>query len=123
MSRDGVNFPSFAAPPKMVNLCQRNEFTWIKPSGKSSSYGWAPSIWSGYKRQFGEGSNLPGRLYTTKRAALRYAVADAVETMRWLEEIVGVETDQEALEQAQSDLVSTTAELRALKRRFDALAK
>ena len=66
LSRDGVKFPSFAAPPKMVNLYQRNEFTWIKALGKSSSYDWAPSIWSGYKRQFAEGSNLPGGIYTTK---------------------------------------------------------
>tara|TARA_R110002033_G_scaffold121641_1_gene164548 strand:- start:645 stop:1175 length:531 start_codon:yes stop_codon:yes gene_type:complete len=123
LSRDGVKFPSFAAPPKMVNLYQRNEFTWIKALGKSSSYDWAPSIWSGYKRQFAEGSNLPGGIYTTKRAALRYAIADTQDMLQFQEGQIKVETDQDVIEELQTDHANGTLQLRALQRRLKALAK
>lgn len=123
LSRFGVANHAKEPNPKKVNLCQRNEITWKKGTGKNGIYAWAPNIWSGYKKQFSVGSDLPRGLYTTKRAAVRWAIADTEYLIRWLETEIKTETDPEGIQVLKAEHALISEELKVLSRRMNALAK
>tara|TARA_R110002124_G_scaffold128157_2_gene288538 strand:+ start:15884 stop:16663 length:780 start_codon:yes stop_codon:yes gene_type:complete len=123
LSRGGVPSWDPTPKPKKVNLCQRNQFTWVKVKGKPGTFSWASKIWAGYKEQFSVGGSLPFGMYTTKRAAARFAIADTEETILWLENELKTESDPRELAELNVEYSSALAELNALKRKLNALAK
>jgi hypothetical protein len=106
-----------AEKPKAVNMVQKNEFTWGKLSKKTGDYGWLKNIHSGYKRQFSVGADLPHGMFTTKRAAAVYALADEKRSLAVLEKDIRTETDPEVIEEYKAEMADTVLVLAALTRR------
>lgn len=109
--------------PKVVNLAMKTHGTWGKLSTKSGDYGWLPNIWSGFRLQFKVGADLPRGVYTTKRAALAYALANLVEDDDWIIKAMSDETDADELELLKAEQTEAKAQIAALQRRSKALAK
>lgn len=115
----GVAVPGAEAPPVFVNLTKKVDFlTWGKRSSKSGDYGWLSSIPAECQAQFAVGGDLPRRIYTTKRAAVLFAIADTEERIQWYQGTIGKETDPAELSELKADLAECEAELAALKRRL-----
>lgn len=81
----------------VVNLALKNSSTWGKRSSKTGDFGWLPNIWSGFRKQFKVGADLTYGIYTTKRAALAYALAEQLELAEWCVEAEADETDADEL--------------------------
>ena len=109
--------------PKVVNLAEKNPFTWGKRSKKTGDVGWLPNIWSGWRQQFEVGTDLPAGFYTTKRAALAYAIADHEQQAVSYAEDIANETDEDELIFLKEIQAEIAAQIQALKRRAKALAK
>jgi len=109
--------------PKVVNLAMKNVATWGKLSKKTGDVGWLPNIWSGYRRQFKVGADLPIGVYTTKRAALAYELASQMDEAEWLIGAIADETDASELDSLKAELTDVNSQIAALKRRSKALAK
>lgn len=109
--------------PKVVNLAMKTFGTWGKLSTKTGDVGWLPNIWSGFRRQFQVGADLPTGLYTTKRAALAYELADRAEQSEWLIGAIADETDADELAALKAEQAEVKAQIAALQRRSKALAK
>lgn len=108
--------------PKAVNMVQKNEFTWGKLSKKTGDYGWLKNIHSCYKRQFSVGSDLPHGMFTTKRAAAVYALADEKRSLAVLEKDIGTETDPEIIDEYRAEMADTVLVIAALTRRVKAFS-
>lgn len=109
--------------PKVVNLAMKTHGTWGKLSTKTGDVGWLPNIWSGFRLQFKVGTDLPIGVYTTKRAALAYALANLVEDDDWIIKAIADETDADELELLKAEQREGKAQIAALQRRSKALAK
>ncbi|MGO4801201.1 hypothetical protein ACEN2T_18125 [Pseudomonas sp. W22_MBD1_FP4] len=107
--------------PKVVNLAMKTFGTWGKLSGKAGDFGWLPNIWSGYRRQFKVGADLPLGIYTTKRAALAFELAEQVDQLASLTDDIAKETDPEELLLLKAELPEIAAQVAALRRRAKAL--
>lgn len=109
--------------PKVVNLAMKTHGTWGKLSTKKGDVGWLPNIWRGFRLQFQVGTDLPIGVYTTKRAALVYELADLREQAEWTHKAIADETDPDELEILQAELAEIKALTNAVQRRSNALAK
>ncbi|MDH4602376.1 MULTISPECIES: hypothetical protein [Pseudomonas syringae group] len=109
--------------PKVVNLTMKTSGTWGKLSSKTGDVGWLPNIWSGFRRQFQVGSDLPIGIYTTKRAALAFELANQNEEVEWLVGAIANETDEDELVSLKAELAEVSSMVAALQRRSKALAK
>lgn len=109
--------------PKVVNLAMKTVGTWGKLSTKTGHVGWLPNIWSGFRRQFQVGTDLPLGIYTTKRAALNFELASQQEEAEWFVEAIAAETDADELVSLKAEQAEITAMVAALHRRSKALAK
>lgn len=102
-----------------VNLTRKLEFvTWGKVSKKAGDYGWLKSIPDWCMKQFPVGGALPMGVYTTHRAALNYAIADAEADIARLKNYLAEETDQSEAAEWQREIDDHVAQLNALKRRL-----
>jgi hypothetical protein len=122
-TRSGFDVSGGINKPKAVNLIQKNASTWGKKTKKTGDYGWLPPFHPGYRRQFRVGEDLPSGVYTTKRAALAYELADQIDSVAWYEKEIQQETDQLALAELVVEATETASQVAALKRRMSALAK
>ncbi|MEH6688753.1 MAG: hypothetical protein V7693_16005 [Halopseudomonas sabulinigri] len=110
--------------PKQVNLAQKNQFTWVKKTPKAGDYGWHKSIWAGYLKAFRVGDDLPFGIYTTKRAALKYAIADQKCLIDYYQEDISLSQasgDAQEAEEWQRELRAAQNVQKALERRYGAL--
>jgi len=109
--------------PKVVNLAMKTHGTWGKRSTKTGDVGWLPNIWSGFRRQFQVGTDLPIGIYTTKRAALAYELASQMEEAEWLLGVIADETDADELVSLKAEQAEVKAQIAALQRRSKTLTK
>jgi hypothetical protein len=109
--------------PKVVNLAMKTHGTWGKRSTKTGDVGWLPNIWSGFRRQFQVGTDLPIGIYTTKRAALAYELASQMEEAEWLLGVIAGETDADELVSLKAEQAEVKAQIAALQRRSKTLTK
>lgn len=71
---------------QFVNVTQRVDgITWGKLSAKTGDFGWKKSIPAEYRDQFKVGSELPNGFYTTKLQALKYALVNEQDHIKWYE--------------------------------------
>lgn len=109
--------------PKVVNLARKTFSSWGKLSTKSGDFGWLPNTPSHCREQFRVGSDLPSGLYTTKRAALAYALASEIDSAEWYAGEIVKETDEGELLILRTELAEVNAQIAALQRRAKALSK
>lgn len=107
-----------------VNLTERKkDITWGKRSRKIGDVGWLKSIPQLYRAQFKVGDDLPYGMYTTKLAALKYALEDELSTVKWYEKKLkaGVPEDEKAEYEQELDEAKRVA--RAIKTRITKIRK
>ncbi len=104
--------------PKAVNLIQRNKFTWGKVSAKAGDYGWLPSIWSGFRKQFTAGRDLPPGLFTTERAAYSYLRKSLKDELKWYQGELQRETDLDEIAELTAERDDLDRVLKAVERRL-----
>ncbi len=121
--RSGFDVSGGISKPKAVNLIQKNAATWGKKTKKTGDYGWLPPFHPSYRRQFRVGEDLPSGVYTTKRAALAYELADQLDSVSWYAEEIQQETDPISLAALVVEAAEIDSQVAALKRRMKTLAK
>lgn len=117
-----ISDPRFVLP-KMVNLVQKNAWTWGKLSKKTGDYGWQKSIPAEYRKQFSVGSALPYGIYTTERAALVYALAAQEQWTARLDKYIAEAETPEDKAEIEAEKAIELRQVKALQRRLKALKK
>lgn len=110
--------------PLFVNLAQKVEgVTWVKRSKRQGDFGWKSSVPAEYRKQFQAGHALPSGFYTTKYAALRFAVPDFRQTIAFCQESLEEETDPDLLAEIREDMLLFQEGLLVLERRLKAMQR
>lgn len=123
-SRFGVQGLGTRSKTLFVNLAQKVEgVTWGKRSKTQGDFGWKSSVPAEYRKQFQAGHALPSGLYTTKYAALRFAVPDFRQTIAFCQESLEEETDPELLAEIREDMLLFQEGLLVLERRLKAMQR
>jgi hypothetical protein len=97
--------------------------TWGKLSTKKGHFGLFKKIPSRYKDEFREGHDLPKGYYTTKLAALKYAIWNEQESIKHCTRLMGEETDQSEKDEWLVDINDSEKLLRLLKTRLKKMSK
>ncbi len=93
-----------------VNITEKVQgITWGKRSKKNGDYGWLASISQQHRQSFKVGERLPYGVYTTKLAALKYALKSELESVKWYENELSNPCDSQ-------DVAEYTEELDEAKR-------
>jgi hypothetical protein len=122
LSRKGEQVVDGSTRPKAVNLVEKNSVTWGKISKKAGDYGWILPLDSNFRKQFRVGENLPLGIYTTKRAALAYELAEQVDSAEWYASQILLETDPEVLAEMAEEASEISRQVAALKKRIKSMA-
>lgn len=123
-SRFGVAARGTQDTEQYVNLTRKLDYvTWGKRSSKAGDYGWLKSIPDWCTKQFKVGSDLPGGIYTTHRAALVYAIAEVESDITKCKGYMAEETIPSEILGWQRDIADYEAQLAALKRRLASVIK
>jgi len=124
-SQTRYGFKQFAAEinnEKYVNLIRKiKNTTWGKRSTRNGDFGWLPSIPDYYRKQFKEGDCLPRGVYTTKRAAFKFALFKWKEKINRCQEWIKEEDCPNEIAEWEEDLNDYEKELKLLKSRFTRL--
>ncbi len=101
-----------------VNLIWKIDgVSWGKRSSKNGDFGWL-KIPNFCRKQFRVGDDLPLGMFTTKRAALKSAEKDHIETIKWYDGKISDNPDDVDLVSERSDYLS---ELVSIKRAISRL--
>lgn len=109
---------------KFVHITQKIKgVTWIKLSTKHFDFGFAKSISESYKDKFKVGDHLPRGVFTTRLAALKYAIKAKSESIEHSIRLQKAETDPVEIEEWQEEIDDEKKELRLLNARLTKLKK
>lgn len=117
-SKSRMGYAMFAQgdTAKRVNLTQKVEHvTWVKRAGKT---GWAASAPDYLTKQFRAGDPLPHGLYTTKRAALVYAIRSHQDGHKRYDQWIAEAKDDKERAEWRANQIIHEAEMRALGTRL-----
>lgn len=100
-----------------VNLIWKIDgVSWGKRSSKNGDFGWL-KIPSFCRKQFRVGNDLPHGFFTTKRAALKWAEKEHVETIKWYDSEISNNPDDTDLVCERNEHISELASIkRAISR-------
>jgi len=123
-SRFGFAVPGALEPEQYVNLTRKYDYvTSGKRSSKTGDYGWLKSIPGWCVKQFQVGCDLSSGVYTTRRAAFVYAIAETEACIARNQRYMAEETISAELIEWQREIADLNAQLAALKRRLAKLSK
>jgi|TARA_B110000211_G_scaffold233398_1_gene299521 hypothetical protein len=119
-SRFGMTLPrSLQEDAVYVNVTERIQgITWGKRSSKHGDIGWLKSISQEFRDQFKVGEDLPPGLYTTKLAALKYALATELESVKWYENKLKEKLPGDERQECEEELGEVRRVITALKTRI-----
>lgn len=109
---------------KFVNITRKvNGLTWGKRSRKNGDFGFLKSIPRYCREQFKVGENLPLGIFTTKLAALKFAIKDKQESVDLCIKYQESETDPDIKIEYQEEIDDNKKELKLLNSRLTRLKK
>ncbi len=118
-TRYGYAQPMAGFSSQRVYVVHKVKFvTWGKRSNKHGDFGWLPGVPSDFRTWFSVGDDLPAGLYTTKRAALKYAADAKVTSLKRCYILQKEETDPEEIAEWKTELEDMEKELKLLKSRI-----
>lgn len=105
--------------PVYVNVSAKIKgATWVRQSRKVNDFGWSKNIPQYYKVQFEVGNRLPLGLFTTKLAALKWALKDKEKWAVKLDNYRKNESDETELAEWDEEIVINKKSIRLLKSRI-----
>lgn len=99
--------------PDSVSLIRKFHKTWDRKNGS-----WKKVIYAGYRESFLNGEYLPKGIYTTKLAALKFALNESEKGYQWSVNEMAKETDQKEIKAFEHDLQIYNKEIKLLKSRI-----
>ncbi|KAB0482368.1 hypothetical protein F7Q91_02895 [Vibrio chagasii] len=108
--------------PLYVNVTAKiKNRTWIKQPASIGGYGWTKSISKHCQDQFEVGKRLPIGMFTTQRAALKWALRDNEIALSRYKKCRDIETDESEIIEWDEEIIHKSKTIRLLKSRIKKL--